>query len=181
MGWCSGSAVCVLVVNGQCVAVDTVCDIDRDILGAHCARNDGQVWRVTRDGRRCNVVGCTVVEALGMGWCSGSAVCVLVVNGQCVAVDTVCDIDRDILGAHCARNDGQVWRVTRDGRRCNVVGCTVVEALGMGWCSGSAVCVLVVNGQCVAVDTVSYINRHVLVTHRARDDGQVRRVACDRR
>ena len=51
----------------------------------------------------------------------------------------------------------------------------------MGWCSGSAVCVLVVNGQCVAVDTVSYINRHVLVTHRARDDGQVRRVACDRR
>ena len=121
MGWCSGSAVCVLVVDGEGVAVDTVSDIDCNILGAHCARNYGHVRRVTSDGGRGDVVGCAVADIFGMGWCSGSAVGVLVVDGERVAVIAISDIDCDILGTHSARNDGQARCEACDGRRGDAV------------------------------------------------------------
>ena len=117
MGRCSHGAVGVLVVDGEGVAVDTVSDIDCDILGTHRARNDCQVWGVTGDGGRGDAVGCAVADVFGMGRCSGSAVCVLVVNGERVTVVAVGDIDRDILGTHCARNDGQARRIACDGGR----------------------------------------------------------------
>ena len=181
MGWCSDRTVGELVVNGERVAIVAVCDIDCDILRSHCTRNYGQARRVACDGGRSDAVGCTVVEALGMGWCSYGAVGVLVVDGECVAIDGVGDINRHVLCAHRASDDRQVRRVTSDGRRSYAVGGTVVDALGVG-CSGRcAVGVHVVDGQCVAVDAVSDIDRHVLSAHRASDDRQVRRVTSDGR
>ena len=56
MGWGSCGAIGVLVVNGEGVAVDTVSDIDRDILGTHSARNDGQARREACDGGRSDAV-----------------------------------------------------------------------------------------------------------------------------
>ena len=179
MGWGSGSAVGVLVINGERVTVVAVCDIDSDILGTHRARNDGQARRVACDGGRSDAVGCTIVEALGMGWGSGSAVGVLVINGERVAVDTVSYINRYVLVTHRARNDGQVRRVACDRRRGDAVGRTVVKVFGMGWCSDSTIFIFVVDGKGVAVDGVSDIDCHILGTHCARNDRLVRCVTSN--
>ena len=86
MGWCSGSAVCELVVNGERVAVDTVSYINRHVLVTHRARNDRLVRCVASDGGRGDAVRGAIVDVFSMGWCSGSAVGELVVNGERVTV-----------------------------------------------------------------------------------------------
>ena len=179
VGWCSLSAISVFVVDSEGVAVDAVRDIHGDISSAHGAANHFLVGSVTSDSWRSYTVVGVIVDAFSVSSGSRGAIRVFIVDGEGVTVDAVSDIHGDISSAHGAAYACLVRSVTCDCGRSYIVSSVVVDSLGVGWCSLSAISVFVVDGEVVTIDAVCYVHGDIGSAHGSAYACLVRSVAGD--
>ena len=96
-----------------------------------------------------------------------------------VAVDAVGHVDGHILGAHGAGDNRNIRGVARDIWRSHSVAFVIVDWFRVRRCGLSAVGVLVVDGERVAIDGIRHRHVHVIVRHVAAHRSRIRGVALD--